>query len=190
MKQIQVNWKGTSPLLMNSNATVNPFHPISLKRKPLTAKRKKTDEDLLTLLDLDFEGSMYYDEKLGPIIPAICIEATLRNAAKRIRRGTDVKSCVFVSPDYIPLVYDGPRKKEDLIKNENFRDIRPVVVQRSSLLKCRPRFNKWEVEFELTYDQKIFDDDTIIQILDIAGSQIGLCDYRPRYGRFEAIVSA
>lgn len=188
LKEIQVKWMGISPLLMNSNVTVNPLHPISIERKKITGKRKKTEDDILELLDLDYKAGIYYEEDLGPVIPAICVEATIRNAAKTLRRGTDVKSCVFVTPDFIKLEYTGPRKLEDLIKDQRFRNVQVVKVQRSSLLKCRPKFDKWEIEFTLAYDNKIFDDDTIVQIMDIAGGRIGLCDYRPRYGRFEALL--
>ena len=189
MKVAKCKWMGISPLLMNSNQTVNPFHPVSVQKKPLTSKRKKTEEDILKLLDLDYEGSLYYDSDVGVYVPAICVEATLRNGAKKIRKGSDVKSCVFVSPDFIELIYDGPSDLEGLLKDDRFKDVRPVVVQRASMLKCRPRFDKWEINFDLTFDPKIFNDEDIELITDIAGRQIGLCDYRPRYGRFEAIIS-
>jgi hypothetical protein len=189
MKIMKVTFKGIAPLLMNSNVCVNPLHPITLERKQITGKRKKTEDDYLDLIILDLKGAMYYDEKLGPYIPAICVEATLREAAKKIKKGTSVKSSLFVEPDFIKLEYEGPREFEKLIKDERFRDVRPVTVQRSQVIKARPRFNSWAINFTITYDELILDQEAMGQIFDIAGRQIGICDYRPRYGRFEVYIT-
>ena len=64
-------------------------------------------------------------------------------------------------------------------------DIRPVVVQRSRILRARPRFDEWELEFYIiNKDPQILLRDTMRRIVEAAGKWIGLCDYRPEFGLF------
>ena len=188
MKTLKIRWHGTHSLLMHDCKGVNPTLPLVIEKKKLTAKRKKTEEDLLKILDLDYMLALYYEDNIGPYVPALNVEATIRESAKKVKKGQQTKVGIMVKPDYIPLKYDGPRDIESLIKNEKFRDVRPVVVNRSKVLCCRPRFDSCEIEFNLEYDSEVFDIEELANIIRIAGGQIGLCDYRPRYGRFEAFI--
>ena len=188
MKSIKVRLTSEHTLLMNSNAGVNPTHPITKKLKELTSKRKKTDEDSEEILMLKWELSMYHDPQIGPYIPAQNVEATLREAAKMTRRGKDVVRSIRVDPDYIPLQYDGPRDIESLSKDPKFRDIRVGRIQRASILIARARFDHWAIEFTLQYDESVFSDNEIEEILITAGKYVGLCDYRPRYGTFSHTI--
>lgn len=189
-EMMKVTFRSLSPLLMHSNDGVNPMNPISKKIKEITKKRTKTEEDLMRIMELEYELAIYFDKNVGVHIPAICVEGTIRNAAKKIKKGTDVKCGVFVGPDYIPLIYDGPKTIDELFKDERFQHVSAVTVNRSSVMRCRPRFDKWAITFDLQYDSTLLNRDEIAQILDIAGKYIGICDYRPRYGRFEASTVA
>lgn len=78
--------------------------------------------------------------------------------------------------------------KEQLINNYEYRDTRIMVVQRSKVVRTRPRFDQWKIQFNLMYDEEKIDLDTIIQALENAGKYVGLCDSRPKYGKFAVIV--
>lgn len=188
MKTIQIRWNGLTPLLMHSAVGVNPTHPLTIACSKITSKRKKTEEDQIELLRLKWLLAMYHDPDIGPFVPAENIVATIREAAKKTKRGKDTKVGIFVGPDRIPLIYDGPRDADALYADERFRDVRDGCIGQARVLISRPRFNHWAVEFSLEYDPALFDDETILTILDTAGKYIGLCDYRPRYGRFESQV--
>jgi len=88
-----------------------------------------------------------------------------------------VKANFTIEPDHIPL---GKSEPDDIFQKF-------VVVQRNRILRSRPLFRKgWEVEFEL-----ILQDDIDMEILkglfEVAGSQYGIGDWRPKYGRFELV---
>ena len=188
MNRISYTIRGASPLLMHSCAGVNPLHPITKEIKKLTAKKKKTDEDLQLISDLEYQSGIYFDEKIGPYVPAEMMEACLRDAAKRTKQGKNFTMAVMVSPDMIPLIYDGTRELSGLIGNIAFRDSRPATVNRNKVMRTRPRFNSWSLKFDLEYSPDIIESsETITEVLKTAGAYIGLGDYRPRYGRFEII---
>jgi hypothetical protein len=194
---VKIRIDGVQPTLMHCNQATNPLNPFAKKMKAIQNKRKKTDEDHEALLRLDWEAGLYYDEKIGVYIPSTNIEAMLRDAAKKLKKGTDVKQSVRVFPNEIPLIYSGPRELEKLkeiafsgvpVNGEAFCDIRPVKIGTSTISRARPRFNRWALEFEIEADDAVFNMDDIIQILHIAGTKIGMSDYRPRYGTFEVKV--
>ena len=188
MKTLAMRWNGLTPLLMNSAAGVNPTHPLTLAAKKLTSKRTKTEEDQIELMRLKWLLAIYHDPQIGPFIPAENVEATIREAAKKTKRGKDTKAGIFVSPDRIPLIYDGPRDTDKLYADERFRDVRDGVIGQARVNISRPRFNHWRIDFNLEYDPQVFNPEDLIAIMDTAGRYIGLCDYRPRYGRFESMV--
>jgi hypothetical protein len=65
-------------------------------------------------------------------------------------------------------------------------DVRPVVVQRNRILRARPRFDQWELKFEIiNNDSTIIHQDTLKKILEDAGKYYGLGDFRPEFGLFK-----
>lgn len=188
MKKLKVTWKGTAPLLMHNCQCVNPLNPISILLKKYTSKRKKTEEDLIKIADLEWEGSAYWREDIGLFIPAENVEATIQGGAKQYRKGTDVEKYVRVEEPYIPLDYGENLTKEQLITDYRYRDTRMAVVQKSRVVRTRPRFDRWEIAFTLRYEETKMDLVDIVNAIEYAGQYVGLCDYRPRYGTFTATV--
>ena len=192
--ETKVKITGISPTLMHNNQAVNPLSNYAKQMSAIHKKKNKTDEDHTDLLKIEWESALYYLPETGPFWPSANIEAMLRDAAKKLKLGTAVKQSVIVLPTEIPLQYTGPRdlaKLKELAfsgeqhSGEQYQDIRPVQVKTSTVNRCRPRFNKWSMTFTVIADDTVFNIDDIVQILSIAGSKIGLSDYRPRYGRFE-----
>lgn len=189
MKQLNVTLNSLHALLMNDNKGVNPSHPITKELKEITSKRKKTDEDHDRILELKWKLALYHKEDVGPYVPAANVEACIRDAAKRSKRGKDVVMGIRVEPEYIPLEYDGPRDIDSLYNCLDKRDVRIGKIQRASVTLSRPRFDHWKISFSLDYDEDIFSESEIHDILKWAGKYQGLCDYRPRYGTFEPIIT-
>jgi hypothetical protein len=179
----------TVPLVMHNGQMADPLNPHTKALKKLTGKKKKTDEDLLEIQRVEWMGGLYFDPKIGPYIPAEALEACIFNGAKLSRLGKDFKAACFVKGSKIPLLYEGPRELEALWATGEFKDIRGVVVSNRRVMRCRPLFNPpWSVEFEIEYDD--INEDTLIQVCGDAGRKAGLCEMRPRYGRFEVEVLA
>ena len=194
--KVKVKIVGIAPTLMHNNQMCNPLNPYAKRVKTFTSKRKKTDEDYLEIAKIEWEAGFYYSEKSGPFIPSNNVEAMLRDAAKKLRKGTDVRQSVRVTPIEIPLQYNGPRDMESIkkiayagekVNGEDFFDMRAVGVNNATIMRARPRFNQWSLEFVIEADEAVFNIDDVHQILSIAGSKIGLSDYRPRYGLFEVV---
>lgn len=188
MKNLQVTWKGISPLIMHSCQCVNPLHPISREMKKYTSKRNKTEEDLMKIADLQWEAGAYWEDGLGLYIPAENVEATLRNGGKVNKKGTDIQKYVDVTDLYIPFNYGEDLTKEQLIKSYEYRDTRIMVISRNRVPVTRPRFDQWNITFNLRYNEEKIDLDTIINAMEYSGQYIGLCDSRPKYGRFVATI--
>ena len=188
MKKLRVTWKGTTPLIMHSCQCVNPLHPIAKELKKYTSKRNKTDDDLKKISDLEWESGAYWKEGLGLYIPGENVEATLINGAKANKKGKDIEKYVDVCDLYIPLNYGENLTKEELIQNFEYRDTRVMTVQRSKILRTRPRFDQWKIEFTAMYDEEKIDIETIVNAMEYAGQYVGLCDSRPKYGKFVSVI--
>jgi len=193
MKTIEMTIKGSAPLLMGSNQGVNPLHPLTKQMKVLTAKRKRTEEDEEEILHIKWMLGLYWDETYGLVIPSVNLEAMFRNAAKTVRKGTIAKqqSAITVKPDYIPLIVpdETPKTQEGLWNDPNRRysDVKVGKIKQASILLCRPRFDNWGLKFKISFDETKFDLKEVIDLFTLAGREVGLCDYRGKYGMF-AIV--
>lgn len=191
MKNLKIVWKGISPLIMHSCQGVNPLNPISKEIRKLNDKprgQKLTEEELERLSDLEWESGAYWQDGLGLYIPGENVEATIRNGAKANKKGKDIEKYVSVTDLYIPLDYGEDLTKEELIKRFEYRDTRPMVVSRARIMRTRPRFDQWRITFNLAYDEAKIDLDTIVNAMNYAGSYVGLCDSRPKYGKFVPII--
>ena len=188
MKNLKVTWKGTTPLIMHSCQCVNPLHPIARELKKYTSKKNKTEEDLIKISDLEWESGAYWKDGLGLYMPAENVEATIKNGAKANKKGKDIEKYVSVIDLYIPFFYGENLTKEELIANYDYRDTRIMTVQRAKVLRTRPRFDQWNIIFNLMYDDTKIDIDTIVNAMEYAGSYVGLCDSRPKYGKFTTII--
>jgi hypothetical protein len=56
-------------------------------------------------------------------------------------------------------------------------------------MRCRPIFKAWGAKFSVTFDEASIQRGELDTCVRNAGAMIGLCEYRPRFGRFE-VVSA
>lgn len=184
MKNLKVTWKGITPLIMHSCQCVNPLHPISIELKKYTSKRKKTEDDYNKIADLEWEAGAYWKDGIGLYIPAENVEATIYNGAKANKKGKDFEKYINVTDIYIPLNYYENLSKEELIKNYDYRDTRVMRVMRARITRTRPRFDKWEIVFNMMYDETHLSIDEIQTALEYAGQYVGLCDSRPKYGKF------
>lgn len=180
-QNIHFSIKSMSALLMHSDRLADPLDPDAKELKALTSKRKKTDEDHELIKHKDWKGALYYRKDIGPYMPGINIKACLVNAAKLNKLGQAVKRGVVINEMECALNYKGPRDIEDLYQDD-FVDTRSVVVGTSRLMRTRPIFQEWALEFSLIFSDEILSLDDVLMIVDRAGKFIGLGDYRPDKG--------
>jgi hypothetical protein len=192
---------GTRPLLMHNGDLADKLNPWVRKMKLITNKpaKKRTDADEEELARLEWNGGLWYDEvNERPCVLATAIEGCIRNGAKAARQGTDAVAGVSAVEESYPLIYDGPKDREKLwTKEQNgrrqFVDRRGVGIQKARIMRTRPRFDKWSLEFELLVDTEAIQLDDVHRALIESGARRGLGDFRPRFGlftvdKFEVVV--
>lgn len=184
LQSITFKIKGTCPLLVHNDQMVDPLNPHTRAMKELTKKRKKTDEDHEEIARIEWEAGLYFEEDIGPFLPAANIEAMVREAAKLSKEGKKIQRGVQCEQDRIPIEYDGPRKVEPLYADGRFRDRRSAKVGMSKVIRTRPIFRDWELSFSLLFMDDIISERDLIAIVHKAGRVTAMGDYRPRFGRF------
>lgn len=186
MKTLKTTWEGIRPLILHNGQLADPLNPFSRELKNISSKRKKTDADHEAMARIEFEGGLYFDEKEGPHMPSDCIEAAICAGAKKSRIGKDVAAAVFVTDDIIPIEYDGPRTVEGMWKlRERFVLRKACKVAQAKIMRTRPMIpTGWKITFTLEFDDTIVNEANLKKAMIDAGALIGLCDWRPRFGRF------
>ena len=167
MFKIDVSVKGTSPLLQHRFPEEdNPEH-------------KSTRKKLVHNAQDDAEKALYRSPDGIVHQPATHLEMTMVKAATAFKMESKktfkdaFKGGVFVEPDTIP---------HKIQKWEV--DKRPVVIQKARIMRARPRFDKWELDFTITVTDDRISSNILKEILDYAGLYVGIGDFRPRFGRF------
>jgi hypothetical protein len=160
---------GTKPLLMHA--------PVDIGDKPKLRRGEHLDPKV------EAEKYLYKDPLGNIVIPSINIKACIREAGRNYKiagRRTTFASMIRAGIDIKPYPY------VPLIHNGWVVDIRPVVVaSRGRILRARPRFDNWALEFEvINNDPTIIHEDILKQILIDGGKYYGLGDFRPEFGTF------
>ena len=186
MKSFVLTMMGTAPMLVHNAQLSDPLNKWAKEMKKVSSKRTKTEDDHLELSRLEFYGGMYYDTDLGPVIPAMNIEATLVNGAKKIKLGKAVTQGLRITDQVTPIIYKGPRDMAGLWGDgeSEFVNRSSVKVGMSRVMRTRPMFPNWALEVSGVYDESIFDEDVINEICTYSGTLIGIGDWRPRFGTF------
>jgi hypothetical protein len=181
---------GTHTLLMHNAQLSNPLNPFTKRLAEVTSKRGKTEEDHLEIARREWDGGLYYDPEIGPYIPGQNVERALLDSARMNRLGKSIERGVFVMTDLIPLQYAGPRDIAQLREDASFRHMASVKVTTSRTMRCRPMFREWSLTAEGYLDETQIELIDLRRIAERAGRLIGLGDWRPRFGRFDAQVVA
>jgi hypothetical protein len=197
LETIETKWHGVGDIMVHNGQLANPLNEHTRKIKALSAKRKKTDEDLVDLAKAEFVGSFYWDERFGPVIPTNNILATIINGAKKSKYGREAGLAIFVEgtpkngdAGVVKLDYDGPRDLEKLWNGGKSRFINSMLVrvQASRVVRTRPVLPSWSLHFIVKFDSSVINRETVIKAMEDGGFYIGLSEYRPRWGRFEVEV--
>ena len=180
--EFEIKIRGLRPYLQN-RLPKNREEIEETKRITKILQKDPLDDEAINKA---VELAIYKDENGKPYIPAIHLEQAIVNAAKQIRmKGAGrktykdfAKANIYVVPEKIEIQGDGYEI-----------DSQYVVIprNRARVLRYRPRWDNWEATFKLIVLDDTVPSDIIRQILEIAGTRVGIGDYRPRYGLFEIV---
>jgi hypothetical protein len=175
----------------------NPLDPAARRIKKLSSKRRKTDEDYVDLAYAEFEGSFYWDDKHGPVVPTNNILSTTIAGAKKSKMGREAALAIFVEgtektgdAGVVRIDYAGPRDIEGLWNGGQGKHVSSelVTVNRAKIVRTRPIFPEWSVSFRAKFDPMVINGDAVLKAMQDAGFYVGLCEWRPRCGRFSVEV--
>lgn len=196
IKKFEITIEGITPLIMHCDKACNPLHPITKKMKEITSIRKKTDEHHLALSRIEFEAATYYDENIGIYMPSKCLQGCIKAAAKKYKLGKQTKAVILSEAVGYPLEPHSKKSIEDLYQYTNksgdhtYVFIENLVVGTARIMRTRPIFSEWKVNFALYLDPELLPENELRMILDTAGNEYGLCELRPgratgNYGKFK-----
>lgn len=181
-----VRLKGKSPLVLHNNQCVDPRNSLKKQMAAITNKKgKKTEADLEELERLEFMSGLYMCPQAGPVIPRANIRRMLIDGARKDKNGKEFESGIFLSDD-AAIEYQGPRDAEGMWgQRDQFAWTTVVKNQRSSILRTRPRFKDWQIQFEVLTEDSIVSRDMLETALGRASVMCGIGDGRSiGYGRF------
>jgi hypothetical protein len=186
---VEVECRGTSPLLMNrmSESTLEGLRTKKKKPKAANIGTTRTPRE-------DAESKIYLSDE-GPYLPGVMLMASFIEAGKYVRLDgkrqiSNAKSTVL--PGFMSLLTAGPLLKEpdtdkaatweaDVRQGRNPNGGEAVAI-------CRPRFDEWSFTFRIEIDDQEIGEDTIRELIDKAGRRAGLGDFRPQrkgiFGQF------
>jgi hypothetical protein len=185
MEQVKLKITGTSPLMMHSDRLANPLLPETKAHKELTSKRKKTDDDHVAIARSEFVAGLYWSPKDGVYIPGQNFDATFFAGAKLQKLGTHWKRGALVLEDKVKLLHDGPGTPEKLWESAANVDCRGVKVGTAKVMRYRPVFLSWAAELTVAINTDVLSLGEARKAIEDSGALIGVCEYRPRFGRFE-----
>jgi len=187
--ELRFKLTGVRPMLMHNGRLANPLDPYVQELKKLTGIRKKTDEILARIMELEARGGCYETDEglLGQQTEAVW--ASFYEAAKAYRRGKDLERALIPIPETVPLQINGELvSADDFVKDLDNIDYRSVVVSRSRVMRSRPLADNWEAVHTMELLEDIVDEETLYPIIERAGRVVGLGDFRPRFGTFTAEI--
>lgn len=179
-----VSIRGKSPLLMHNGSLANPTNPIVKAMKAITGNRKKTDEQYEQLARLEFRGGLYLNQAGKVIVPSAVIEGSIRDGAKKSKLGKQFASAVMVNDDAL-LDYGEDLTPDEMFERGDFVSMMAVRVEKNRIMRTRPIFHNWRLSFEVTWDSEQINASNLRKAIEDAGNMVGICDYRPKFGRFE-----
>jgi hypothetical protein len=184
--RITIRIVGLSPLLMRAGRLADPLDPATQELDRLTRKRFKVEADHREVARAEWVGGLWLHEG-RPCVPGEALEASFVEAARTRRLGRQAKAGLLVGSP-ATLVYEGPRDLEQLWEDSRFRLRTPVAVAGRRVVRTRPRFPHWSIEFEAEFLPALLDRRQILEIFKVAGVRCGLGDWRPKFGRYEVSV--
>ena len=191
LKTLKVQLSGLSLILHNGHLA-DPRNSFAKAIKEISGKRKKTDSDHEEMARLEFLGGLYTNGQ-ELILPGYLIEAAIITGAKKTKQGPIAKMAIFADGDG-SLEFEG---KPDVISEAELTKLFEagnhhltvgVKVQTSRIMRTRPLLRNWSTTVDLQYEDELANRSQVVQFLGDAGTQVGLCDWRPKFGRFSTRI--
>jgi hypothetical protein len=188
MKRIEVSLAGVTPLLMNRMSDDQLLALHAGDRRKFKSRREPREEAT---------RKVYQTRDGDPYLPTENLMACLISAGMYIKldgkrqmstkQSTLLPGFLTIEDAYLPLVNneESPAAWEvDMRQGRNPNGGEAVCV-------IRPRFDQWAFKTSFLIDGESIGEDVIRELVDIAGSRIGIGDFRPQrrgvFGKFKVV---
>lgn len=183
MKSIEVEIRGVTPLLIHRFSEGVEQGKATRQIKVDTENPRDAARRVAYIAT---DGTFYFS--------AFCISSSMGNAGSNHKMRGSRKSLRFVVPSAIRMNTDaitimngeGPAKDFEV-------DSRPVTIPatKGRVMRHRPRFDQWGAVFTLTVNDDLLSVEMAHQLLNEAGLQFGIGDFRPEkrgpFGTFRVV---
>jgi len=136
---------------------------------------------------LEFKGSLYWKAGEEPCISREVVRGVIMGkggASRKLRMGKQAELGILI-PKNAKLIYDGPSNPDELWTCGKFRFDTMEKIGTAKIARTRPIFREWSAIVELEYNDDFINEETLDHVMTIAGSECGIGDRRPTYGRFD-----
>ena len=199
LSELLVKWTGIEPIILHRGDLADPMDEYTRKisAQAKVAKKDRTPEAYNQLYKLEWLGSSYQDPEIGWVLPTDNVLKGIIEGARRAKLGKAVEAAVFVRgipPDgdheSIKLNFPGSRDPETMWANGTGESVykKTLRVGQQRIVRCRPRFKTWSIEFSLRFDSEIIEKSSIVTAMNACGRLIGLGDWHPRFGTFDSEI--
>ena len=170
--------KGTAPFVQNKFSHKARMKMMEAMATPAAAKKGKSARDPRNYDD-DFIQAQHMAVAGWNGIPCPAFRAAMIDACRTVGMVmTKAKMSVFILPDgfdkddgtpLVKLIAGTPERMESLVRNDNG----------GADIRIRPMWREWECDVTLEYDEDMITGESVINLLDRAGRQVGVGEGRP-----------
>lgn len=174
---------GDSPLILHNGQTADPLNKFAKDIKRISSKRAKTDADYQEMARIEWFASLYLDN--GKVcIPSEVFESAIASGARKLKLGKQAQATLFC-PSNIELDFEGKEMTvEQLWERDANRLTVGVRIGQQKIMRTRFIAKKWSAKVAITYEDTMLNRQQVEEMIKATGEQVGLCDWRPKFGRF------
>lgn len=184
VKEIKITIEGKTPLMMNAFTDEAAMAATNGTRLSTVGSKGTPREQA--------EKKLYLDAAGNPIMPQPNLFRCIMDAGKFFKAGKSkvttqksslIPSCVDMNEVHYAVDHREPWAV----------DTRPIRIPSTGgrILTHRPIFADWRISFVIGLDETVMSESLLRDIVDKAGSAIGLGDFRPDckgpYGKFRVV---
>lgn len=170
--------KGTAPFVQNKFSHKARHKMMADMATPKAAKKAKSDRPPRDYED-DFLQAQHISVAGWNGIPCPAFRAAMIDACRTVGMVmTKAKMSVFVLPDgfdkddgtpLVKLIGKQPERTESLVRNDNG----------GADIRIRPMWREWEADVSVEFDADMITPESVVNLLDRAGRQVGVGEGRP-----------
>lgn len=180
MKTYKVKIKGVTPLLQHR------MNDEELMKLLGTKTEKKKDKEEKTPREIAEEYA--YKNNFGFVIPTAYLVGAFRSVASEYKQKNSVRKSLKTIAGGIFR----PETEFAQLIDENNKPITSFEVdikkatnhQKGAVAVCRPRFDSWFIEFDVSIDETLVSPDLVLEILNDAGKRSGIGSFRVSKGGY------